>query len=88
MPWVDLGNGGTAHICIRGGRSPRCEFCNTGYSEKLCDFPINARGKTCDAKMCARCSSSISPEADFCPRHKHQTPPQQKLGLFPAEGAS
>jgi hypothetical protein len=81
MPWIDLPGGGRAHICIQGQRSKRCKFCNTGYVEKLCDFPVNSTGKTCDAGMCARCSTAIDREVDYCPKHKACTPPQRELAF-------
>lgn len=79
MPWIELPGGAHAHICMRGRRTKRCGFCNTGYVEKLCDFPINASGKTCDAGMCHRCATNKAPEVDYCPKHKDSVPPQASL---------
>ena len=73
----------TAHILCRKRGRKLCEFCRNLYVEKLCDFSTG-RGKTCDAGMCAKCASSVGPDQDYCPRHKHEArPPQQQL--FPEE---
>lgn len=79
MPWIKQGDT-TMHICQRGQQRKRCHFCNTGYVDKLCDFPTRP-GKTCDAGMCRRCATSIAHEIDYCPRHKEQTPPQASLDM-------
>jgi hypothetical protein len=73
-----------AHINM--GRSPRrkCGFCNTGWVEALCDFPV-APGKTCDRGMCRRCGTRIAHEVDHCPNHKGKTPsppPAEQNSLF------
>ena len=81
MPWIDLPGGGKAHLCVRGPRTKRCAFCNTGYVAKLCDYPVTPRGTTCDAGMCPRCATAIAPEIDYCPAHKACTPPQGRLAL-------
>ena len=81
MPWVDLGDGLSAHICVRGRPARRCTFCNTGWVDKLCDFPVGPSGKTCDKGMCHRCATAIAPEVDYCPNHKAQQPAQGALAL-------
>lgn len=82
-PWITIQteNGPvTAHICTRGAKAKVCKFCSKRFVEKLCDFPTGAHGKTCDAGMCGKCATSVGPDLDYCPSHKHETaPPQQNL---------
>jgi hypothetical protein len=82
MPWIEH-NGITMHICTRGTKRQRCHFCNR-WSEKLCDFPTGKNGKTCDARMCSRCASSVGPDLDYCPRHRGMKPAQGTLALTEA----
>ena len=64
--------------CTRGRRA--CRFCYTQTSTKLCDFVTGPKGKTCDAPICDKCATSIGPDLDYCPKHKHEAkPPQQNL---------
>lgn len=79
MPFFNLPGTGRVHVRMSPARSKRCKFCTNGYVEKLCDFPVGPRDKTCDAGMCARCATSISHEVDYCPKHKQQEPAQEKL---------
>jgi hypothetical protein len=78
-PWIDMGNGAAAHVCIRGQRSKRCKFCCNREASKLCDFPVGPRAKTCDAEMCDRCATCVGPDQDFCPKHKDAPVPQASL---------
>jgi hypothetical protein len=82
MPFIDT-EFGVVHINC--GRKPRqrCHFCNR-WSEKLCDFPTGKNGKTCDARMCSRCASSVGPDLDYCPRHRGMKPAQGTLALTEA----
>jgi hypothetical protein len=79
MPWIDHPSLGHVHIKCSRVSTRRCQFCNTGYAEKLCDFPMNAKGKTCSAGMCNKCATAVGPELDYCPRHKAMTAPQASL---------
>jgi hypothetical protein len=83
MPWVDLGNGVTDHICTRGPKPRRCGFCSTGYVEKLCDHPIGHGKRACDAGMCNKCATNVGPDTDYWPPHARHA--QRQKGLF--EGA-
>lgn len=80
MPWIKSGET-TFHICQRGVKRRRCSFCNTGWIDKLCDFPTKP-GRTCSVGMCARCATSVGHELDYCPRHRGQKPAQGDLALF------
>lgn len=68
---IDLGNGATAIVCSRGQR----ERCNCGSGKpvsRLCDFELGGRkaGKTCSAKLCDSCSSSVvGSDGDYCSAH-------------------
>jgi hypothetical protein len=71
-------HGRVTMILCGSSRCARCKFCNDGYVTRLCDFPV-AKGKTCDAGMCARCATGIAHEVDYCPTHKNEAPPQGNL---------
>jgi hypothetical protein len=86
MPCVELKTPtgpGLAFVRMSGGQVRPCRFCRLRLARKLCDFPINPRGKTCDAPMCDGCSAQVG-HADYCPAHKDQTLPQQQLFPEPA----
>ena len=71
------GSGMTFIACNRSRVQP-CKFCHNQPVAKLCDFPTGPKGKTCDAGMCAKCATSVGPDQDYCPTHKHQAPPPQR----------
>jgi hypothetical protein len=80
MPCVELDTKNGPVLAFVCGTSMKvCRFCRLRLAKKLCDFPISKRGKTCDAPMCDGCSAHIGADTDYCPEHKGQTPPQQKL---------
>ena len=67
----DLGNGGGfAIICSRGRSGKRCAHCGAAAA-LLCDFPVERVGKraTCDAPLCARCTTKIAGDGDLCRPH-------------------
>jgi hypothetical protein len=71
MPFLDMGDGNWAHINMGRPRRKRCRFCGRSYYDgKLCDFPTG-RGGTCSAPMCGGCATTIGPDLDYCPDHKH-----------------
>jgi hypothetical protein len=57
-------------VCSRGQRSTPCAYCGRP-SSRLCDFPVTRNGKrgTCDAALCARCTSKIAGDGDLCRAH-------------------
>jgi len=62
---------GWAITCGRGQRKTApCAFCGAPHT-KLCDEPLRGAkaGKTCDAKMCARCATPAGDNRDLCPPH-------------------
>ncbi len=63
----------TGFIC--GGRRRRRADCSVpGCSNEhtlLCDQPITGKGRTCDAKLCARCTKKDGAR-DLCPPHAKQ----------------
>lgn len=64
---VLLPGGGHAIVCSRGPR----ERCACGRpATLLCDWKVPAnRSGTCDAPICASCTTSPAPEKDLCARH-------------------
>lgn len=64
--YVPVPGGGTAIVC--GLRSKRCRC---GRRATLaCDWKDAARKSgTCDAALCASCSTSPAPDKDLCPDH-------------------
>lgn len=66
---VSLPGGGHAIVC--GTRSTRKERCACGrVATLLCDWKVpERRSGTCDATICANCSTVPAPEKDLCPTH-------------------
>lgn len=64
---VTLPGGGTAIVCSSGRR----KRCQCGRPAALaCDWKVpHRRSGTCDAPLCASCTSSPAPEKDLCPLH-------------------
>jgi hypothetical protein len=64
--------GGTNFTILCAGRRGRefkpCAWCDR-RSDRLCDAEV-APGKTCDARMCSRCSIRVGRDADYCRRHR------------------
>lgn len=60
-----LPGGGTAIVC-----SSRQRCACGARANLLCDWKVPARKSgTCDAPICARCSTSPAPEKDLCPKY-------------------
>lgn len=74
--YIALPGGGHAHI--RRSRRPLCQFCRQREHTKLCDFKLNVgdvgHKRTCDAKMCDQCATSVGADLDYCPNHKDVKP--------------
>lgn len=70
---VVLAGGVRAIVCGRALRRSRCKFCGS-QAVALCDAPVMRRGRrrTCDAKLCARCSRKPAEagDLDLCPDHQ------------------
>lgn len=67
---VSLPNGGSAIVCS-GGRRPRCK-CG-GPAPLLCDWKVSGKKSgTCDAPLCASCTTSPAPNKDLCPEHARE----------------
>lgn len=64
---ITLPGGGTAIVC--GTR--RRQRCACGRPATLaCDWKVQARKSgTCDAPICAQCTTSPAPGKDLCPLH-------------------
>lgn len=78
---VELPDGHRAIVCVRGERRrlAKCVKCEQRTADRLCDFML-PNGKTCDAAVCAGCTSSPAPDVDYCPRHAI-APTQATLSL-------
>lgn len=64
---VTLPGGGVAIVCGTRSRK-RCECGQRATLE--CDWKVPTRKSgTCDAPICARCTTSPAPEKDLCPAH-------------------
>jgi hypothetical protein len=57
-------------VCSRGRRRPPCSECGR-LATLLCDWKFTGRkaGKTCDAKLCAKCASEPAAGKHLCPPH-------------------
>lgn len=64
---VTLPDGTHAIVCSSGPR----KRCACGQpATRLCDWKMpERRSGTCDAPICASCSTSPAPEKDLCPTH-------------------
>lgn len=64
---VTLPGGGTAIVC--GTRSR--QRCACGKPATLaCDWKVpTKKSGTCDAPICAKCTTSPAPDKDICPSH-------------------
>lgn len=64
---VTLPGGGSAIVC--GTRSR--QRCACGKPATLaCDWKVpTKKSGTCDAPICARCTTSPAPDKDLCPSH-------------------
>lgn len=64
---VSLQGGGTAIVCT-GRRSQRCK-CGKSAT-LLCDWKVpRKKSGTCDAPICALCTTKPAPDKDLCPKH-------------------
>lgn len=70
--WINLPNGGVAHVNMGHSKPKRCKFCTHGTGAMLCDFTVG-QGKTCDAPMCERCATEVGLDLHHCPTHKGKT---------------
>lgn len=88
MEW--MGEDGERYTAIirRSSRRSRCRACGALADPRLCDGVDTGAKKTCDARICASCSTKgtrprpplrpgdlrpAGPEhLDFCARHRHQ----------------
>ena len=91
--WLQGPNGSVIHLHTSGGRKKQCTFCKKGWVSKLCDYPVG-HGKTCDAGMCDRCTTTLGRQdtplapgskfvrpndtIDVCPIHKGKPFPEEK----------
>jgi hypothetical protein len=78
---VKLPDGSVAFVRHAQRRFPVCKFCPkrqnwSGHSRPatlLCDFivgkTLGGADITCDAPVCAICSTRVGPDKDFCPKH-------------------
>ncbi len=67
---VSLPGGGSAIVCT-GGRVKRCK-CGR-RSTRLCDWKVaSKRSGTCDAPLCANCSTMPADDKDLCAEHARE----------------
>lgn len=62
---------GNMIVCRRGGGVDRssCDFCERPHAF-LCDHLEDEWGRTCDAKLCAKCKTQDAETfRDYCPNH-------------------
>lgn len=79
---INMPDGGRAFVRYSGRRWPRCK-CGGSVATLLCDFVLPGKGgRTCDAKLCARCTFSPAPEFDLCPEHREAQLQLSLLGVL------
>lgn len=65
---IDIPGVGRGFVCTSGKRK-RCACGRPATLE--CDWKVPGRKSgTCDAPICARCTTSPAPGKDICPKHK------------------
>ncbi len=65
-----LDNGARAIVCTGRQRKRRCVDCGELTADLLCDWKVkDKRSGTCDAPLCARCTSKPAADKDLCPLH-------------------
>ena len=80
---INLGNGVTGFVCSRGQRKRApCSACKDREHTLLCDHPLAGKlvGRTCSAKLCARCAKRVDGK-DLCPPHAKAHAAQGALPL-------
>lgn len=85
MPFhsIDTGNGGRAIVCTGRQRRKRCANCGQP-ADLLCDWKVKGkRSGTCDAPICATCTSKPAEGKDLCPRHAEQWAERLKVKATP-----
>lgn len=66
---VPLKGGGVAIVCTGRQRPKKCKGCGRPAG-LACDWKVpNRKSGTCDAPICARCTTSPAPGKDLCPDH-------------------
>jgi hypothetical protein len=63
-------NGFSGIVCgIRRAKPKRCKGCGRPATLE-CDWKVPTRSSgTCDAPLCARCTTVPAPDKDLCPKH-------------------
>jgi len=64
--FTKLPNGAKAIICGKLGK--HCADCGD-VGTNLCDYPVGARGRTCDRPICEAHSHEIGPNMHYCETH-------------------
>ena len=54
----------------RGRERKFCSYCDS-FSDRLCDARITST-KTCDRRLCRRCSIRVGTDHDYCKAHREQ----------------
>lgn len=64
----DIPGVGRGFVCTSG----KAKRCSCGRRATLeCDWKVpSRRSGTCDAPICAHCTTSPAPDKDICPEHK------------------
>ncbi len=73
--------GVTAIVCGPKQKAAKPCRCGSGQpADLLCDWKVpTKRSGTCDAKLCASCTSSPAPGKDLCPTHAAEWARRQAL---------
>ena len=65
---IPIPGGGKAIVCSGRARTKQCHCGNP--ATLACDWKVPARKSgTCDAAICARCTTAPAPDKDLCPAH-------------------
>lgn len=73
--------GNVVIVCSRGTREKKCLVCGR-IAVRQCDGPGRGKRKSCDAPLCARCTTSPRAGVDLCPEHRNFQPAEFQFDLF------
>lgn len=77
---VDFGNGARGFVCTGRRSHKRCVQCGQP-ADRLCDWKVeDRRSGTCDAPICANCTSKPAEGKDLCPQHATEWASYPKAG--------
>lgn len=77
---IQLDGGARGFVCTGRQKRKRCVSCNRP-ADLLCDWKVKERPSgTCDAPICATCTSKPAEGKDLCPKHAAELASRKAAG--------